>query len=381
MTVSEWVNPPGKLTWPTRVHGKPWLAGTYKLTLMTDDEQGVREPAAAHYEADRDVPQDDRRDVRSDADGTLPDEKPLVATTTNDAVKGTNEAVKGSSSDGAEDTDTGTGTGTGQDDADSGKESDSGKKGGSFWRELPVLVGIALVLALVIKAFAVQAFYIPSASMENTLKIGDRVLVNKIVYHTRDIARGDTVVFSGLDSWDPEVTYSTPSNPISKALHAIGGAFGLVPGEKDYIKRVIGVPGDRVRCCDGSGHITVNGVPLQETSYLYPGNKPSGQPFSVTVPPGRLWVMGDHRDVSYDSRGHLGDPGSGTIPEDRVIGRAFVVVWPVSRVKMLPIPGTFKQQALAAAFLPATPLALGFAGAVPITWLIRRRRRAGAATG
>jgi signal peptidase I len=369
MTVSERVDSQGKLTWPTRFHGKPWMPGTYKLTLMTDDEQGVREPAAAHYEADRDVPQDDRRDVRSDADGTLPDDKPLVATTTDDAA--------------AESADTASTGSTAGKDADSGteepgseeKESGSSKKSGSFWRELPVLVGIALVLALVIKAFAVQAFYIPSASMENTLKIGDRVLVNKIVYHTRDIARGDTVVFSGLDSWDPEVNYSAPTNPIAKVLHAIGGAFGLVPGEKDYIKRVIGVPGDRVRCCDAEGHITVNGTPLKETTYLYPGNKPSGQQFSVTVPQGRLWVMGDHRDVSYDSRGHLGDPGSGTIPEDRVIGRAFVVVWPLSRIKTLPIPNTFDQPSLAAAALPATPLALGFAGAIPISRLLRRRRR------
>jgi signal peptidase I len=330
---------------------------------MTDDEQGVREPAAAHYEADRDVPLDDRRDVRSDADGTLPDEKPLVAATADEDAKGSSNGAEAADED------------SGPDGPDAGKESDSSKKSGSFWRELPVLVGIALVLALVIKAFAVQAFYIPSASMENTLKIGDRVLVNKIVYHTRDIARGDTVVFSGLDSWDPEVTYSEPTNPIAKALHAIGGAFGLVPGEKDYIKRVIGIPGDHVRCCDGGGHITVNGTPLQESRYLYPGNKPSGQQFSVTVPPGRLWVMGDHRDVSYDSRGHLGDPGSGTIPEDRVIGRAFVVVWPVSRVKMLPIPDAFKQAGLASAVLPAAPLALGFAGAVPIGWLLRRNRR------
>jgi signal peptidase I len=363
IAVSEWANSQGRLIWPTRFRGKPCLAGTYKLTLMTDDEQGVREPASAHYEADRVVPQDDRRDVRSDADGTLPDDKPLVTTTTDGGATG--------SSDGAEAAE----KGSDRDETGSEKESDSSKKSGSFWRELPVLVGIALVLALVIKAFAVQAFYIPSASMENTLKIGDRVLVNKIVYHTRDIARGDTVVFSGLDSWDPEVTYSKPSNPISKALHAIGGAFGLVPGEKDYIKRVIGTPGDHVRCCDAAGHITVNGTPLQETSYLFPRNKPSGQQFSVTVPQGRLWVMGDHRDVSYDSRGHLGDPGSGTIPEDHVIGRAFVVVWPLSRVKMLPIPGTFDQPTLAAAVLPATPLALGFAGAIPITWLLRRRRR------
>jgi signal peptidase I len=333
---------------------------------MTDDEQGVRDPAAAQFGAHRDVPQDDRRDVRSDADGTLPDDKPLVTT----AAK-----VSRPSEDGAAATEDKPGSDdNSSSDHNSDEKKTGDKKGGSFWRELPVLVGIALVLALVIKAFAVQAFYIPSASMEDTLKIGDRVLVNKIVYHTRDIARGDVVVFNGLDSWDPEVTYSEPTNPISKALRAVGGAFGLVPGEKDYIKRVIGVPGDRVKCCDASGHITVNGHPIRENSYLYPGNKPSSQQFSVTVPEGRLWVMGDHREVSYDSRGHAGDPGQGTIPEDRVIGRAFVVVWPLSRIKTLPIPDTFEQPALAAA-LSATPLALGFAGAIPITLLIRRRRR------
>jgi signal peptidase I len=335
---------------------------------MTDDEQGVRDPAAAQDGAHRgDVPQDDRRDVRSDADGALPHEKPAVTT----ADKSDRPAE-----DGAATAEHRPGS-NGKTDKESAEKSDSGKaadkKSGSFWRELPVLVGIALVLALVIKAFAVQAFYIPSASMEDTLQIGDRVLVNKIVYHTRDITRGDVVVFNGLDSWDPEVTYEEPTNPVSRALRAVGGAFGLVPGEKDYIKRVIGIPGDRVKCCDESGRITVNGQPIEETSYLYPGNKPSGQPFSVTVPPGRLWVMGDHREVSYDSRGHAGDPGQGTIPEDRVIGRAFVVVWPVSRIKTLPIPDTFAQPALAA--LPATPLVLGFAGAVPITLLLRRLRR------
>jgi signal peptidase I len=335
---------------------------------MTDDERGVRESAAERFGAHREVPQDDRRDVRSDADGTLPDEKPVVTAAAEQAEHAVVSAEQaGSRPDGQ------TGSDGGQSDEKSGK-SDSDKKGGSFWRELPVLVGIALVLALVIKAFAVQAFYIPSASMEDTLKIGDRVLVNKIVYHMRDVERGDIVVFNGLDSWDPEVTYAEPTNPILKLLHAVGGAFGLVPGEKDYIKRVVGVPGDRVRCCDASGHMTVNGHPLNEASYLYTGNKPSTQPFSVTVPQGRLWVMGDHREVSYDSRGHLSDPGSGTIPEDRVIGRAFVVVWPPSRVKMLPIPDTFKQSALAADVLPATPLALGFAGAFPITLLLRRRR-------
>ncbi|WP_067482367.1 signal peptidase I [Actinomadura hibisca] len=256
------------------------------------------------------------------------------------------------------------------------------KKQGSFWKELPVLIGVALVLALVIKAFAVQAFYIPSGSMENTLQIGDRVLVNKIVYHTRDIARGDIVVFNGVDSWDPETTIQEPTNPVAKVLRAIGGAFGVAPNEKDYIKRVIGVPGDTVKCCDAQDRVTVNGVALDEKSYLFTDpatgeqNKPSNERFEVKVQQGQLWVMGDHRELSYDSRSHRGDPGGGTIPINRVIGRAFVIVWPPSRVGTLPIPGTFKQPTLKAAMAttPATPLALGLVGAVPLTYLRRRFR-------
>jgi signal peptidase I len=288
---------------------------------------------------------------------------------------------------------------------DGGKSGKAGGKSGkrrrSFWRELPVLVIVALVLALLIKAFAIQAFFIPSASMQNTLEINDRVLINKIVYHLRPIHRGDVIVFDGSGSWDFD-TPQTSSNIFSKAVDELEGLVGISQDPSIYIKRVIGLPGDHVACCDAQGQVTVNGVPLSESSYLYPGNQPSTQKFSITVPAGRLWVMGDHRQVSYDSRGHMGDPGGGTIPESAVLGRAFVIIWPPSRWGFLNIPATFEQPrlnasnaaggnaaaggssaALAAALdngtpvRPATsplPLALGFAGAVPITWLQRKAR-------
>ncbi|MGP3920805.1 signal peptidase I [Nonomuraea sp. 10N515B] len=257
-----------------------------------------------------------------------------------------------------------------------GEKQDKEKKG-SFWKELPVLVVVALVLALIIKTFVVQAFYIPSESMENTLLKNDRVLVNKLVYHTRDIERGDVVVFSGVDSWDGEFQLEEPSNAVAGFFRWVGTAFGLVPGEKDYIKRVIGIGGDRVRCCDSKGRITVNGTPIDEESYLYPGNVPSDKFFDVTVPQGRLWVMGDHRSVSLDSRSHTGDPGGGSIPEGQVIGRAFVIVWPFDRASTIDIPATFAQPALQA-LGGSIPLVAGFGLAIPLVlvrrrWLRRRR--------
>jgi signal peptidase I len=295
----------------------------------------------------------------------------------------------------------GTGATDGADGAggnrDAGKDGKDGKRRRSFWRELPVLVVVALVLALLIKSFVIQAFYIPSASMENTLEIGDRVLINKIVYHTRPIHRGDIIVFDGTGSWDVP-TAPTNTNIVSKAVSELEGIVGISHDSSIYIKRVIGLPGDHVVCCNTAGQITVNGVALSESSYLYAGNAPSTQKFSITVPSGRLWVMGDHRAVSYDSRGHMGDPGGGTIPESGVLGRAFVIIWPPSRWGFLNIPATFEQPqlnasnaasggstaALAAAMDNGTPvqtagsalpLGVGFLGAVPITLLQRTVRR------
>ena len=271
----------------------------------------------------------------------------------------------------------------------------------SWWVELPILLVFALVLALLIKSFVVQAFFIPSSSMENTLEIGDKVLVNKLVYDFRSIHRGDVVVFNGDGSWDP--VPAQPAPLFSRLWDSVSGLFGTAPGVHDYIKRVIGVPGDHVACCNRQGQVTVNGVPLSEKSYLYAGDAPSEQRFSIIVPAGRLWVMGDHRSVSWDSRGHMSDPGDGTIPENHVVGRAFVIVAPISRWRILPIPATFQQPKLTASGAaalaanpalgglqvlrtsgasvlgalarPGAPAAAGVVAALPLTLLQRRLRR------
>src|SRR5208283_3493505 len=269
------------------------------------------------------------------------------------------------------------------------------RKKRSFWREFPILVVVALVLAVVIKTYAIQAFFIPSGSMENTLEINDRVLVNKLVYDVRGIHRGDIVVFNGDGSWD-RGTPPGNTNFAEKFVDGFASMFGFGHPGDILIKRVIGLPGDHVACCDAQGQVPVNGVPLTEQSYLYPGDAPSEIRFNIRVPAGRLWVMGDHRLISDDSRDHLGDPGGGTVPENAVIGRAFVIIWPPSRWRILPIPDTFQQPKLNASAAatgtppaqdtvgllssrlepssPALPLTLGFAAAVPVTWLQRRAR-------
>jgi signal peptidase I len=256
------------------------------------------------------------------------------------------------------------------------------KHEGSFLRELPVLLVIAFVLALIIKAFLVQAFFIPSGSMEQTLHgcpgcSGDRVLVNKLVYRFRDINRGEVVVFNGLDSFQAEVIVPPPKNRFDSLRRKFSSAIGLgSPGEKDFIKRVIGLPGDVVACCT-NGNVTVNGVELHEP-YVFEDDHQRFAP--TTVPAGKLFVMGDHRSRSSDSR------ANGPVPIDKVVGRAFVVVWPPSRMKGLPVPGEIEHAgvpAAPAAALPApawsvaaTPPVLGLGLALPVTALRRRRRRA-----
>ena len=268
----------------------------------------------------------------------------------------------------------------------------------SFFRELPFLVVIAFVLALLIKHFLVQAFYIPSGSMEQTLMVGDRVLVNKVPYDYRGPHRGEIVVFNGLDNFDEGVTFAKPTNPVSKVLRKISSTIGLgAPDEKDYIKRVIGVAGDRVMCCDADGQVVVTPKGGKATSLVEPylfendttgsryfcqavveGAAPSAQSCppeaeGILVPKGRLWVMGDHRGNSSDSRFHISDANHGTVPENKVVGKAFSVVYPFGRAGFLHVPSGFDKLAL-----PSAPLALGFVGALPIA-AIRRRRLSAAA--
>ncbi len=253
---------------------------------------------------------------------------------------------------------------------------------GSFLRELPVLLAVAVVLALLINTFLVKAFFIPSGSMERTLHgcpgcSGDRVLVNKVVYRLHEPRPGDIVVFAGPESWAPEAAVARPTNPVQRALRAVASTFGVAtPGEKDFIKRVIAVGGQTVQCCDAEDRVTVDGRPLDEP-YAYVGESDyTAAPFGpVEVPAGRLWVMGDHRDQSADSRAHITDPDQGTIAVDDVIGKAFVVIWPVSRWGSLGTPATFgggEGSPWTVPVLVAVPLlvVLGFVGAS------RRRRRA-----
>lgn len=272
-------------------------------------------------------------------------------------------------------------------DADGDGGSDVNKPR-SFWKELPILIGIALILALLIKTFLVQAFSIPSASMENTLQINDRVLVDKLTpWFGSDPERGEVVVFHDPGGW-LEGNPPSNGNAVTKGLQKALSFIGLMPSaeEKDLIKRVVGVGGDTVEC-NGTGPLKVNGKALDEP-YVYPGNTPctADKPFKITVPKGHIWVMGDHRQDSLDSRYHMGQRNpdgtrqDGSVPVSDVVGRAIVRAWPIGRWGTLPVPDTFDQPginaagpALPAAAGAAVPAAAGLAGSVPLV-LLRRRR-------
>jgi signal peptidase I len=201
------------------------------------------------------------------------------------------------------------------------------KSSGSFLKEMPILLGVAIVVAVLVRAFLLQTFFIPSGSMEQTLDINNRVLVNKLVYDFRDPRRGEIVVFNSPESWRTS------------------------PDEKDFIKRVIGVAGDHVVCCDAQQRLVINGVSLDEP-YLDKADAPDNaaaapEPFDIVVPQGRLWVMGDNRYHSADSLdqwvNNNKDIEMATITVKSVVGRAFVLFWPFNRFDWLTVPDGFSK--------------------------------------
>lgn len=221
--------------------------------------------------------------------------------------------------------------------------SQTAKRQLPVWQESILLVIIAMVMAVVVKAFLLQAFYIPSESMEPTMLVDDKILVQKVSYWTGEAERGDIVVFDDPGGWLDSAQTQEASNPAQRALEVVG----LFPTGGHLIKRVVGVGGDRVMCCDDQGRLTVNGESVDEPYLLDPAAN-SDSRFDVEVPEGYLWVQGDNRANSADSRAHQGDPGGGFIPVESVVGKAWFRVWPYKRIGFLRDAEAFDQ-------VPASP--------------------------
>lgn len=195
------------------------------------------------------------------------------------------------------------------------------------WRFVLLAVVLAVLISGLVRSLWLDVYYIPSASMEPLFREGDRILVSRTDFRADPAVRGDIVVFDGRGSFAP---LNSGNGPVLDFLGGVGHWIGLSGGDNTYIKRVVGLPGDRVVCCDAGGQLTVNGQQVAEP-YLYAGDAPSELKFSVIVPPGRLWLMGDHRSLSADSRSLLGAPGGGMVPQERVIGRPVQIIWPLDR--------------------------------------------------
>ena len=206
-------------------------------------------------------------------------------------------------------------------------------------RAVVVVVAVALLVTTAVRLWVLDVAVVPSASMEPALQPGDRLLVRQS--GADGLRRGDLVVFDGTGSFDPWVD----RGPLASAAARLGALVGLPGAPREYVKRVVGLPGERVACCDASGALLVDGEPLDEP-YLAPGTAPSEVRFDVRLGPGQLWVLGDARDVAEDSRAHLGDPGGGVVPTARVLGRVVAVAWPPGRTALLddrPEDGTDDQ--------------------------------------
>ncbi|QFG70271.1 signal peptidase I [Ornithinimicrobium pratense] len=220
------------------------------------------------------------------------------------------------------------------------------RRGGGFWRgvrELAVIALTALLISFLIKTFVMQAFWIPSGSMEDTLVYGDRVMVSKIQAGPMSIERGDVVVFEDPGGWLPAVQ-GPDRGPLMNGVFAGLEFVGVVPSSQGnhLIKRIVGMPGDTVVCCDEDDRLSVNGQPLDESSYLYPGDSPSTVPFEIIVPEDHVWLLGDHRSNSRDSRANDDGTGSaGSVPTDNIVGKAFVLIYPFSNFTWFTTPDTY----------------------------------------
>ncbi|QIG40483.1 signal peptidase I [Microbacterium sp. 4R-513] len=223
---------------------------------------------------------------------------------------------------------------------DSSSGTDQRRRGWLYFlRDVVIIVLVAVLVSFLVKTFVVRSFYIPSGSMEDTLLVNDRILVDEITPRFGGYDRGEIVVFRDPGGWLPPAPADTRP-PIEQGVDWILSLVGLsAPDSDDHlIKRIIGLPGDHVVCCNAIGQITVNGVPIDESSYLkLPGGETaaSGDPFDVVVPDGDLWVLGDNRYRSKDSRYNQDQPGNGFVPLENVVGRAFLITWPLSRFGLL----------------------------------------------
>ena len=249
-----------------------------------------------------------------------------------------------------------------------------------FLREVVIVVVLAVVLSLILKTWFVQSFWIPSGSMNNTLVKDDRVSVSKLTPGVFALERGDIIVFADPGHW-LEDTVTPEQGPVASKINSALTWIGLLPNDEGnhLIKRVIGMPGDRVKCCTADRRLLVNDVPITEP-YVYPGDDPSDLAFDITVPADKVWVMGDHRSDSKDSRyndGPTNDGTNGSVPIDHVVGRAFVVVWPLSKLQWLSNPSNTFARVPAAGASP-TP---GGDGGSMTNQPTAARSPAGAATG